>query len=196
MNPVETTYSSGSTLYAVIHHTDGRVWNDITELWEAFDDSKWVQYSIPLTEQGASGYYRAAYPAGAAGVLTTEVVYNQAGGSPGTVDAPATGVGQSQGVDVAAIKTNVVSASNLEQSLSSMIQGAVTAIGTSTASKIYTDLSDAAANVYQGRIIIFTSGVLIRQVANILSYDETDNFLTVAGPFTAAPALADTFIIV
>lgn len=196
LNPIETTYSSGSTLYAVIHHTDGRVWNNIEEAWEAFEDAKWAQYAIAMTEQGSSGYYRAEYPAGAGGVLTTEVVYNQAGGTPALGDAPATGVGQSQGVDVAAIKTNVIAASNLQKSLSSMIQGAVTALGTSTASKIYTDLSDAAANVYQGRIMIWTSGALIRQVGNILSYDATDNFLIVSGPFTEAPGVADTFIIV
>ena len=196
MNPIETTYSSGSTLYAVIHHTDGRVWNDIAELWEAFNNSKWVQYSIPLTEQGVSGYYRASYPAGAAGVLTTEVVYNQAGGSPSTVDAPATGVGQSQGVDVAAIKASVVAASNLERSLSSMIQGAVTSLGVSTAFIIYTDLNDTDPNVYQGRIMVFLDNALIRQVANITAFNPILKTITVAGPYTEAPGVADTFIIV
>lgn len=29
MNPIETTFSSGAILYAVLHHTDGRVWNNV-----------------------------------------------------------------------------------------------------------------------------------------------------------------------
>ncbi len=194
-NPIETSYSSGSTLYAVIHHTDGRVWNDITEAWETFNDSKWSQYAIPLTEQGTSGYYRADYPAGAAGVLTTEVVYNQAGGSPGTVDAPATGVGQSQGVDVAAIKTSVEAAGNLKTTLDSETIGATTDLGTSTASVLYTDLDDAI-DVHQGRLLIMSSGDILRAVANIASYNPTTHVLTLAGPLPGIPALADTFIIV
>ena len=197
MNPIATTFTAGATLYAVIHHTDGTVWNDSLEVFEAYDDAKWAQYAIPLTEQGSSGYYRGTFPAGAKGdFLTTEVVYQQAGGSPTLGDAPATGVGQSQGFDVAAIAASVVAASNLNKSLLSMIQGAVTSGGTSTASKIFTDLADTDNYVYKGRIVVWTSGVLIRQVGNIIAFNGTEHSVTVGGPFTQAPGVADTFIIV
>lgn len=196
MNPIETTYSSGATLYAVVHHTDGRIWNNDGSAWEAFNDARWAQYAIPMTEQGSSGYYRAEYPEDAGGVLTTEVVYNQADVAPALGDAPATGIGQSQGVDVAAIKANVTAASNLEKSAGSMIQGAVTSAGASTVSVIYTDLDDTITNAYQGRLLVFVTGNLIHQVANISAYNAVTHTITVAGPFTEAPAVADAFIIV
>jgi len=195
MNPLETTFTSGATLYAVIHHPDGRVWNNVMEAWEAFNNANWAEYAVPLTEQGSSGYYRADFPAGAADILSSDVVYQQAGVAPDTVDAPATGIGQSQGVDIAAIKSSVIAASNLNKSLLSMIQGAVTSAGVATVTKFFTDLPDTA-NVYPGRIAVWTSGALIRQVGNITAYNGLEKSLTVGGPFTQAPGVADTFIIV
>ena len=196
-NPIETTYSTGSFLYAVIHHTDGRVWDEALQGWYTFNDANWASYAIPLNEQGASGYYRADFPAGAVGdFLTTEVVYNQAGISPSTIDAPATGIGQSQGVDVAAIAKSCVAASRLALSLGGMITGAVTSTPASTASAFPTSLNDTTNDVYQGRLVLFTSGALIRQVANIIFYNGTTKVLTVAGPFTEAPGVDDTFIVV
>ena len=196
MNPLETTFSSGATLYAVIHNPDGRIWNNVMEEWEAFNEANWAEYAVPLTEQGTSGYYRADFPAGAADILSSDVVYQQAGVAPDTVDAPATGIGQSQGVDIAAIKSSVVAASNLNKSLLTMIQGAITSGGTSTASKVFTDLADDTDYVYVGRIIVFTSGVLVRQVGNITAFNAIEHSVTVGGPFTQAPGVADTFIIV
>lgn len=194
MNPIETVYTSGSTLYAVVHHTDGRVWNQVNQAFEAYNAANWAEYAVALTEQGA-GYFRGTFPAAAAGdFLTTEVVYLQAGGAPALIDAPATGVGQSQGVDVASVAKSVTAATRLALTLGNMATGSVAA-GVSTASAFFTDLADTV-NAYQGRIVLFTSGVLIRQVANIVSFNPTTNVLTVAGPFTAAPGLADTFIIV
>ena len=196
LNPIETAFTSGVTLYAVIHSPAGTVWNNTTSAWVAYAGGSWADYAVPLTEQGASGYYSAAFPAGAAGaILPSEVLYQQAGGTPATTDAPATGVGQSQGVDVASISASVVAAINLSLSALSMKQGAVAATPASTALKIYTNLTDTV-NAYGGRLLIFTSGVLIRQVANIVSFTPTGAYLTLAGALTAAPAVADTFIIV
>lgn len=196
-NPIETTFSSGATLYAVIHHTDGTVWNESLQVFEAYDDAKWAQYAIALTEQGSSGYYRGTFPAGAKGdFLTTEVVYQQAGGSPTLGDAPATGVGQSQGFDVAAIAKSCVAAQRLAISLGGMITGAVTSAAAPTASEFTTDLPDTANNVYQGRLMLFYTGGLLRQVANIAAFNGTTKAIKVAGPYTAAPGVADAFIIV
>ena len=197
MNPIETVFSSGSNLYAVIHHADGRIWNEIAQEWQDYNDANWLSYGVALTEQGASGYYRSNFPAGAVGdFLTTEVVYNQAGVYPALGDAPATGIGQSQGVDVAAIAKSCISAQRLALSLGGMATGAVTSAFPATIYAFPTDLADAADNVYQGRIILFISGGLIRQVANIASYTAVLGVITVAGPFTEAPGVADAFIIV
>lgn len=196
MNPIETVYTSGSTLYAVVHHTDGRVWNQVNQAFEAYNAANWAEYAVPLVEQGASGYYIGTFPAGAAGVLTSDVVYQQAGGTPATIDAPATGIGQSQGVDVAAIRTSVTAASNLNISALSMIQGVITATGTTTASKIFTGLTDSGINIYQGRLFIVTSGAIVRAVANIASYNQTEKSITLAGALPAVPATGVTFLIV
>lgn len=196
LNPLETVFSSGVTLYAVIHNPDGTIWNANTAAWEAYNGANWAQYAVPLVEQGASGYYLGAFPAGAAGVLTSDVVYQQAGGTPATIDAPATGIGQSQGVDVAAIRTSVTAASNLNISALSMIQGVITATGTTTASKIFTGLTDSGINIYQGRLFIVTSGAIVRAVANIASYNQTEKSITLAGALPAIPATGVTFLIV
>ena len=194
-NPIETAFSSGATLYAVVHHTDGRVWNNTNSAWEAYSGALWAQYAVALTEQGTSGYYRGTFPTGATDVLSTEVVYQQSGGTPALGDAPATGIGQSQGVDIAAVKTSVTAALNHKTALLGMIIATVTSSGTSTALKIYCDLADTV-DAYQGRVVLFASGALIRQVGNIVSYDATGHFLTMASGFTAAPVVGTTFIIV
>jgi hypothetical protein len=197
MNPIETVFSSGVTLYAVIHHTDGTVWNNVNLAYEAYNAAHWANYAIPLTEQGASGYFRGTFPAGAAGdFLTTEVVYLQAGGTPATIDAPATGVGQSQGVDVASIKNSVLAAQNLRLSALSMVPFAIVATGTTTAMKLFTDLTDAGINIFQGRYVIVTSGALLHSVANIASYNQTEKSLTLAGALPGVPALGVTLIII
>ena len=197
MNPIETVFSSGVTLYAVIHHTDGTVWNNVNLAYEAYNDANWASYAIALTEQGTSGYYRGTFPAGAVGdFLTTEVVYQQAGGSPALGDAPATGVGQSQGVDVAAIKNSVLAAQNLRLSALSMKQCSIVATGTTTAMKLFTDLTDAGINIYQGRLVVVSSGALIRSMANIASYNQTEKSLTLAGALPGIPALGVTLLII
>ena len=197
LNPIETAFTSGVTLYAVIHNPGGFVWNNVTLAFEAFNQAMWAQYAVPLTEQGTSGYYSAAFPVGAAGsVLTSEVIYQQVLATPQAADAPATGVGQSQGVDVAALATSVLAVSNMQVSALTMIQGEVSSDGVSTPLVVYYNDPVTLVDTYGGRIIVFTSGDLIRQVANIQSYDAINKCLTLSGALTSAPIIGDTFIIV
>ena len=199
-NLIETAFTSGVTLYAIIHAPDGKVWNNVTLAWETFNQVLWEQYAIALAEQGQSGYYSAAFPATAvpslAGFLSSEVLYQQALASPSVNDAPATGVGQSQGVDVATLATSPLAVSNLQVSALSMYQGAVSSDGISTASKIYFNDPVSLVDTYGGRIIVMTSGDTIREVANIVAYDAINKFLTLAGALTSVPVIGDTFIIV
>ena len=193
---IPAIYTSGSTLYAILHNlSTNQVWRVDTTVWEAYSSAHWTSYALALTEQASSGFYSAAYPAGITNTLTSEAIYVQAGGSPALSDAPSIASLQSQGVNINGIGYNAGAAGNLGQSAGSMIQGSVAA-GTLQTASFTTGLTDATANVYQGRIIVFTSGALIRQVGNIIAYSPTGGLITVGGPFTSAPSVADTFIIV
>lgn len=193
---VQSIYTTGLTLYAIIHNlSTNQVWRTDTNVWEAYNSAHWTSYALALAEQASSGYYSAAYPAGITNTLTSEAIYVQAGGSPALSDAPSIASLQSQGVNANGIGFNALAAGNLAQSAGSMMQGSVAA-GTLQAASFTTGLTDVAANVYQGRIIVFTSGALIRQVGNIIAYSPTGGLITVGGPFTSAPSAADTFIIV
>lgn len=196
---IETIGVSGLSLYVVIFNCiTGQVWNTTLNAgaggWENYNSGHWAQYAIALTEKAGSGYYSGTYPAAiaAANVLTTEVIY--ANGTPTLGDAPQ-GIGQSQGVSVRAIAGDAAAGANLQRSASGMVLGAVAA-GSLTSSAFTTDLASTTNAAYQGRVILFTSGVLIGQVGNIIAYNGTTRAVTVGGPFTAAPSAADKFVIV
>jgi hypothetical protein len=193
---IETVFSTGAMLYTVIHNpNDGTIWNTANSAWETFNASVWAQYAISMTEQATTGYYEANYPTAISGVLTTEVCYQQSGSSPAISDAPATGIGQSQGSNVAAIANSTTAASTLAISVGTMPTGAIVS-GTLTSTAFTTSLADTTDNVYQGRLIIFTSGALVRQVGNITAYSGSTFTIMVGGAFTSAPSAGDTFIIV
>jgi len=193
--PIETTGASGLTIYAVIHHPDGRMWNPLTLAWEAFNAGHWADYAVYLAEQGASGYYRAEYPDEIYGVLTSEILYSQGTlGAPSQADAPPIGVGQSQGSAVAAIEDSVVAADNLRANLGLMIQGEAVS-GHLSAVQMTTDLPDTTDDVYVGRLLMFVTGGLIRRSAYITAYNGTSHMLTF-GSIRGVPNVGDAFIII
>lgn len=194
--PIQALYQTGSSLYAVLFNPDdGTVWNQNSQAWEAYNSSHWSQYAVALTEYAGSGYYRVAYPIAAPTVLTSEVIYAQGGGSPTLGDSPVAGPGQSQGANLGAVANNSLVPPNLALTLSSMIVGTVVA-GVLTPSSFPTNLSSTTNAAYQGRICLFTSGALVNQVGNIIAYDGTTFTLGIGGPYTAAPSIGDTFIII
>ena len=85
---IEAIYTSGSTLYAILRdRMTGKVWNTSgTPAFEVYNAAHWASYAIAMTEQASSGYYTSTRPAGVAGFLTSEQVFNQAGGGPATSD--------------------------------------------------------------------------------------------------------------
>jgi len=192
--PIETIYPTGATLYAIVHHPDGRVWSVLDEDWEAYNSAHWANYAVAMTEQTPSGYYRSGYPAGAAEALTTEVIYVRVGASPAIGDAPASGIGQSQGTNIAAVGQDAGLADNLRAGLLSEIQGHAVA-GTLSVRQATTDLDDTIDNVYLGRLLVWTTGALLRQSASVLGYNGTTRVLTF-GPVTSAPTAGDAFIII
>lgn len=192
---IETVTSTALSVYAIIFNPDGRVWNTTLNAgaggWQVYNSGNWAQYAIPLTEKAGSGYYSATYPAAITGVLTTEVVYANA--TPTLGDQPM-GIGQSQGVSVAAVVGDSDAAGKMQRSASSMILGTVIA-GTLTATVFTTDVVNANVNAYQGRSLLFATGNLVGQGGVISQYNPGTGAITVTAAFTSAPALTDKFVI-
>jgi hypothetical protein len=70
---------TGYTVYAVIRDAVGQVYAGTAA--EEFDTANWGTYVVPLTEQGATGYYVGDFPPLASGVYFLEV-RRQTGGTP------------------------------------------------------------------------------------------------------------------
>lgn len=199
--PIETISQTGLSLYVIIINDDpesadyGKVWNTTLNAgsggWQTYASGNWAQYAVALVEYAGSGYYRGDYPEDISGVLTTEVIY--ANGTPTLGDAPQ-GIGQSQGVNIAAVDGDADVAASMQRSLKSMVRGAVIA-GTLTQKSFPTNVVNANDNAYAGRSLLFATGNLAGQGSRIVSYDTGTGVISVAGPFTGAPAVSDVFII-
>lgn len=199
--PLENVYTTGQNLYAIIHGVVAGVrqyWNPTLNTgaggWEVFNPAHWVQYAIALTEDTGTGYYAADYPANISGVLTAEAYYLRAGGSPATSDTPANNLTRSQGQNVGAVAGDGDVPDTLQQALKAEQRGAATGIPTTMS--VPTNLTNAQANAYQGRVVIFTSGAAYQAVARINAYTVTNGVLTLAAALPVAPAAGDTFLIV
>lgn len=197
--PLQVVFQSGQTVYATLRglvNGTRQVWNTTLNAgaggWEAFNAAHWAQYAVALAEDGTSGYYAADYPAGIGAVLTTEVFYQQGGGSPATNDG-VLGSSQSQGQNVAAVAGDADVPDTLQQALAAEARGL--AAGVPTASVIPTDLAATQANTFQGRAVVFTSGAAAGCAARIAAYAPTNGVLTLVAPLPVAPSAGDKFVI-
>ena len=98
------------------------------------------------------------------------------------------------GVDVASISTSTEAADNLEASAETIVVGAAQT-GTLSTTQMTTNLTEVTDDHYNGRTIIWTSGVLQDQATDITDYNGTTKMLTFTA-VTEAPSNSDTFIIV
>ena len=96
--------------------------------------------------------------------------------------------------DVTAISTSTDAADKLEASAETIETGTAQT-GTLSTTVMTTDLTEATDDHYIGRIIIWTSGVLLRQATDITDYSGTAGTLTYTA-VTEAPSNGDTFVIV
>lgn len=96
--------------------------------------------------------------------------------------------------DAVAISGDTTAADNLEASASTMLTGTAQT-GTLTTTQMTTDITETNADQFIGRIIVWTSGTLIRQKVNITDYTVANGELTFS-PATDAPSNGDEFIIV
>ena len=97
-------------------------------------------------------------------------------------------------VDVGAIDGSTTAAARLSDSAETMVLGAAIT-GTLSTTEMSTDLTEATDDHYNGRVIIWTSGVLVNQATDITDYNGTTKALTYTAT-TEAPSNGDTFIIV
>lgn len=102
-------------------------------------------------------------------------------------------VGGLMSSDVTAISTSTAAADNLEASAEVIIVGAA-ATGTLSTTQMTTDLSEATDDHWIGRIVTWTSGVLLGQSTDITDSSGTDGLLTFTA-VTEAPSNTDTFVI-
>lgn len=195
MNQVLMQSTPSRQFYFVEQHADGRFWNTNSGAWEAFDAADWADYAFTFSEYGGTGIYHHAYPIVDPDCLTTEFYYqmDSNGVSPAIGDTPF-GSGQSQGVDLFAVTANVLAAALLNAAVGTEEQGTVQT-GANTASQIVTDLSGATDGIYNGRVVIFTSGSLVRAARVITGYVASTHTLKF-NALPLVPSLDDAFVVV
>ena len=98
------------------------------------------------------------------------------------------------GVDVTKINGSTEAAQDLSASALTIVRASAVT-GTLSTTEMTTDLTEATDDHYNGRIIIWTSGVLKDQATAITDYTGASKKLTFVA-ITEAPSNADTFVIV
>lgn len=96
--------------------------------------------------------------------------------------------------DVKAVDGNTEAATDLSFSARTIVRGSAVA-GVLSTTQMTTDLTEATDDHYNGRIIIWTSGVLKDQATDITDYLGADKRLVYTA-VTETPTAADTFVIV
>ena len=104
------------------------------------------------------------------------------------------GIGNRPAVDIEAISGDTVAADNLEESTTAIVTG-LAETGTLSTTQMTTDLTEATDEHYNGRIIVWTTGVLANQATDITAYLGSTGRLTYTA-VTEAPSNGDAFVIV
>lgn len=97
-------------------------------------------------------------------------------------------------VDIGKISGSSTAADNLEASTLGIVSGAAET-GTLSTTQMTSDLAEATDDHYNGRAVIWTSGVLAGQASTITDYLGSTGMLTYDAT-TEAPSNTDTFVIV
>ena len=126
--------------------------------------------------------------------VATDVITLQADTDDIQTRLPAALVSGKMDSDTTAISGSTAAADQLEASAKTIVVGAAQT-GTLSTTQMTTDLTEATDDHYNGRIIIWTSGVLKDQATNITDYTGVSGLLTFTAT-TEAPSNNDTFVIV
>lgn len=212
--------TGASYIRGVVINDAGEYWNiSGTPAFEEYDAGNIDDYGIAAAEDGSTGIYRFTFPSGIPLGTYTALGLDAAAASLAETDFPAVAVGEvawdgtdllglsgigsrlpaalvsdRMSADSVAISGSTAAANKLKASAETIETGAATAITLST-TQMSTNLTEVTDDHYNGRIIIWTSGVLIRQATDITNYNGTTKTLTFTA-VTEAPSDANTFIIV
>ena len=199
--------ASGQTLYAqIVDAALGKVANGAG--LEVYNLSHWGNYTNTMAEQSGSGRYILTIPGYLPAGHYYAWIYLQIGGSPAAGDTSMDFItfdwdgsnilGVGSGLNVTQINGVAAAAVKLSTSASALVTGAA-ASGTLTTSQMTTNLVASVANIYAGRVLIFTSGVNVGLAVLITAYAVTGGKLTFIAygnsPAPSAPSAADTFLI-
>lgn len=200
--------ASGQTIYfQVMRATDAEMANGVS--LEAYNEAHWGDYDITAPEQPGSGRYVMTVPGYLPAGRYYALPFLQLGGSPSAGDTPidilqfdwdgGNIVGVTAPLNMGEINGSALAAANLSASAAIMKTGAAAA-GTLTTTQMTTGLTDTVANIYAGRILLFTSGVNKGLACLITAYAVTGGKLTFIAygnlPAPSAPSASDTFVIV
>ncbi len=198
--PIYFPYSTNKTCWFMsIRPSDKKVLNKDSLAYEVFAAANLAHYAIAYTEiadgSAGTGVYVGLYPDGFEySELPIEASYQQAGAQPALPDdLPIASLGNSQGANVAAIANSVVSPSNLRANLDAM-EAATVQSGSNTTTQVATNLTGAVDNLYNGRVVIFTSGSGARSAGIITGYVASTHALSFTAVATA-PAPGDTLLV-
>ena len=86
MATIDTSFTTGKTVYAVVRNDAGQVYNTTTSLFENYTSADWTDYAIALTEQVPTGYYTGPMPVGLTNPPYSVQVFAQSGVIPATSD--------------------------------------------------------------------------------------------------------------
>jgi hypothetical protein len=204
--------ATGETLYFTIRNVSRQMWNTAgTPNFETLTVANWADYDVALTESPASSYFYAGTFPAISGNMTAGFywvdVFKRIGGSPAISDTLlASYWGYWDGTtykwwagDTTHIGGDVDSATRLSLSAKQIIPGTVDTTGFAATTTQFEadDITEATADHYNGRIVIFTSGVLAGQASDITDYSLSSGrgHFTVTA-LTEAPGNNDTFVIV
>lgn len=194
---IQALYATGNTLYAVLIDPEtSKFYNNMMGAWEAYNPAHWGVYAVPMAEAAGSGYYSAFYPIPPnSQVLSTDIIYAQAGVSPTLGDVVASNIYASQGVNIGAVGNSAQAGQSMGFALGTQQVGAVNGTPGSP-TLIPTNLANAQVGAYAGRAFIMASGVLAQQASLITGYDGAGSLTIVPLPSGGTPASGDVFVIV
>jgi hypothetical protein len=192
--------------YQVRSLTTGQIANG-TAL-EVYNQAHWGNYTVAATEQAGSGGYVASIPGYLPADLYKAVLYTPVGGSPASGDTPISDsifgwdggniLGPGSAVNVGQINGSAQAAIQLALSANEYGVGAAAA-GTLTTTTMTTNLTATVANIYAGRVLLFTRGVNSGLAVLVTAYAVTGGLITFIAynnnPAPAAPSAGDSFLI-
>lgn len=196
---------NGDNITIIFSDAAGAEWCDLTvplqTVTRQIDDLAYPTTSGRSIDVSAGGevgidWANVGSPTTTVGLSGTTISTSQAVAS---VSGAVASVTNNVNADVVKINTSSAAAARLALSAGVIIPGTVATAGFSPTTVEFeaSDITEATADHYNGRVIIFTSGALLGQATSISDYVLTGGrgHITVVA-MTEAPANSDTFIII